>query len=181
MAQDDASVDKQERIERAFALLSLLEEPSPSARRPVFGVREVMRFFKDLTHAQTAILFPDPVLRRVFNDQKKKQQSFCTVDVAAAASDGEVRERTFAKGRIVTYPSKRANQWYVTVTFEVDEQDLQRLPKALILQKGDAVAKLPLSAVIELRAVAILDATKTGDADILKLLQDPLATGEFIS
>jgi hypothetical protein len=106
--------------------------------------------------------------------------------LAAAASDREVDERTFDGASLRVRPSAQPGQVYIIVQFD----DPASAPSALLVESaGGEMARMALTvdergSRRELdddgRLLLVKDLGNETDAQLVRLIRDPLSTGVFL-
>lgn len=173
--------DVADRADEIFAARGVLD--GAQRRKPIFGLREIVTFLTDptvqLTQEQTRLLFSDRDLASAFR-QLKSRYAALALPAMAAASDGDLTDRTFPGGRVRLRPSKRSGQVYLIVDY--GEQPPDPSPAILLLEAPDgAVAKLALPGADDQgQLMIILDEACTAESEVVRLLKDPRASGVFM-
>ena len=167
------------RAGRLYAARSALAETKPPRHR--FGIAEIVQFLNDpsraLTPEEQRALFADPRLRADYRRLKGQATTF-ELPALAAASSGNVNARRFDGGSIAIHPSRIPGQLYVIVRFNSPASS----PRTMLLESasGDLVKRALPTADQQGEVMMVLDDKDEADANFLRLLADPTATGTFV-
>jgi hypothetical protein len=173
---DETTVDAADRLYAARSAVA--DAPSGGPR---IGVAELVQFLSDprsqLPPEAQRLLFSNPRLRADF---KRLKASLRCVELPAlaAASDGEVDQRSFEGGSVRLHPSRVGGQTYALFQFSWPTAT----PRALLLESasGDIVKRPLPTADATGQAVLVLDQNQPDDGAFLRLIADPTTVGSFI-
>jgi hypothetical protein len=191
------------RVEELYVAWTLAEE-TPAAPRPALTFGELVAFLvegRKLTQAQQQFLFANRKLRADFQRLKQdlahrvidrteraeaRTRVFEMPALAAAASDREVDERSFDGASLRVRPSAQPGQVYIIVQFD----DPASAPSALLVESAAGeMARMALTvdekgSRRELdddgRLLLVKDLGNETDAQLVRLIRDPLSTGVFL-
>jgi hypothetical protein len=191
------------RVEELYVAWTLAEE-TPAAPRPALTFGELVAFLvegRKLTQAQQQFLFANRKLRADFQRLKQdlahrvidrteraeaRTRVFEMPALAAAASDREVDERSFDGASLRLRPSAQPGQVYIIVQFD----DPASAPSALLVESAAGeMARMALTvdekgSRRELdddgRLLLVKDLGNETDAQLVRLIRDPLSTGVFL-
>ena len=189
-----------DRVDERYEAWTVAEE-GPPVRAPALSFGDLVSFLSrggSLTSDQQRLLFKDRRLRAEFQrlkeefaaslpdddaagpvrDERIGRRLFTMPAMAAAATDREVDERTFAGGTVRIRASRVPNQIYVLVTLE----DARRPPRALLLEGSEGeTLMLDLPEPHEDDVIRILkDLRRAEDAAVIRLLRAPATSGTFL-
>jgi hypothetical protein len=165
------------RADRLFVGRSALADTKPLRHR--FGVAEIVQFLNDparsLSPEEQRALFADSRLRADYRRLKAQATTF-EMPALAAASSGSVNARRFEGGSISIHPSRVAGQVYVIVRFSWPANS----PRMMLLEStaGDLLKRALPSADQQGEVMMVLN--ESSDAEFLRLLTDPTASGTFL-
>lgn len=185
MADDPERDQVLQRADEIFLARSLIsDEARTEASGPVFGVAELVRFLADpdatLTAVQSRALFSDRKLADSFRALRRRASAF-DMPAMAAASDGELSERTFPGGVIRIRPARIRGQFYVSITLTGEGGGA--VPRQLLLVR-EATGETSRIAIADPGDGAVLlvvvDPATAAGAQALAMLRDPLVEGTFL-
>lgn len=186
MANDPELDPVLQRADEIFLARSLISvEARPAESRQIFGVAELVRFLADpeavLTAEQSRALFSDRRLADSFRALRRRASAF-DMPAMAAASDGELSDRTFPGGLIRIRPARIGGQFYVSITLTEDTGGV--VPRQLLLVReatGEtsriAIADPGDGAVL----LVVLDPATEAGGRALAMLRDPMVEGTFLN
>ena len=179
MAADDPVIS--ERAEHLYVARAVVEDALPEALPLTFA--DLVRYLSDATATMTAeqwrLTRENPRIRADY-DQLVSNLQIAELPQAAAASQGELQERTFPGGQLRIRPSALAGQVYLIVTIEAT----LAVPRMLMIEGKDGeVARLVLPSPDADRSMLLIQDTTKNEADAraVRLLRDPTSSGVFLS
>jgi len=140
---------------------------------------DLLRYLSDatasLTPAQWRQFREDPRMRADY-DRLKRSLAVAEWGQVAAASGGDLDERTFPGGRLRIRPSGHVGQVYLLLTIEL----VPATPRILLIEgtNGEAV-RIPLPAPDADGSILVIQdvAGNEADARAIRLLRDPTSSG----
>jgi hypothetical protein len=169
-----------QRAEDLYVARAVAEDTPPRALSLTFA--DLVRYLSDanttLTAEEWRLCREDPRLRADY-DALKRNLCVAELPQAAAASQGDVDERTFPGGSLRIRPSALAGQVYLILTLE----RALATPRFLLVEGANGeVARIALPPPDpDGTMLVIQDTTKSeGDARAVRLLRDPASSGVLL-
>jgi hypothetical protein len=178
MATDKAE-DVDERTEKLYAARAAFAATSRPTRR--LGVAEILHYLSDpqrsLTIEEQRSLFGDPQARADYR-RLKSQAAVAELPALAAASAGEVKSRRFSAGTVDIHASRIPGQTYVLLRLNSPLS----APRTMLIEspEGEIVKRALPPADANGEIMMVLDEKVDADANFLRLIRDPTASGSFL-
>ena len=148
-----------------------------------WGVHQWIAFLSTpsiaLPVGQQRALFADKRLREDFR-QLKRVYSVAALPALAAASDGDVVERSFEGGTVRIHAARKPGQFYVRFSFGIRDA----YPRVLVLELPDGTQVKRLLPAMEAggdgEMLIVGDMAAPADQTFRQLLADPASHGDFL-
>lgn len=172
--EDDATL-----AGRLYAARSAFAETKAAQARPALAelVRVLAEPAQALTPDLQRALFADAQLRADFK-RLRARLGAVELPALAAASAGDVAQRSFEGGTVRVHASRRPGQVYVIIELSRPASGAG----AILLEgsSGEVLKRVLPASDAQGRIMLLLDQAQENDRDVLRLIRDPMTTGALM-